>query len=152
MPATNEQIQNVEDLFFQTVPNALAYKTDENLDRMYAYIQGAFPESVLSVAAWEIAFKSCKLKRIAGYIAPVTPEQRRLVDSTPSYLASGLYKTDQTFKDAVDAITRADQEQKELLDWCRVYQNMDPNEAAERLVNEPGFVDAVQKLIDAGLI
>jgi hypothetical protein len=152
MPITNEQIQAVENAFFAAVPEAIAYKTDSNLDALYNYILGAFPESVLSVAAWEIAFKSCKLKKIAGWVAPVTEEQRRLYNSTPAHLVPELYKNDKIFKAAVDAIVIADKERDELLEWCRVYQSMDPEEAASRIVNEPGFSEAVDKLVEAGLI
>lgn len=152
MSVTPEQIEATEAAFFAAVPEALAFRTDANLDILYNFILGAFPESVLSVAAWEIAFKSCKLKRIPGFVQPVTEEQRRLVDSTPSYTARELYRRDTEFRKAFDACARADKEQKDLTDWANTYKSMDPNEAATRLVNEPGFADAVQKLIDAGLI
>jgi len=152
MSATSEQIQAVEDQFFAAVPAALAYKTDENLDRMYAYIQSAFPESILSVAAWEIAFKSCKLKKIAGWVEPVTDEQRQLVDSTPGYIARQKYKTDPEFREAFDLVANEEKERQELLKWARTYQAMDPTEAAQRSLDEPGFKEAVQTLIDEGLI
>jgi hypothetical protein len=152
---TNDQIQAVEDEFFAAVPAALAYKTDENLDRMYAYIQGAFPESVLSVAAWEIAFKSCKLKRIAGYVAPITDQQRRLVNDTPSYIARDLYKTDPEFKAAFDAVAEEESELKRN-PWLRLsanqWRSMDPNRAAQLLVDDENFASSVQRLIDRGEI
>jgi hypothetical protein len=152
MSATSEQIQAVEDQFFAAVPEALAFRTDQNLDVLYNFILGAFPESVLSVASWEIAFKSCKLKRIPGYVEPVTDEQRAMVNDTPGYLARERYNKEPEFRKAFDAVANEEKERKDLLDWHRVYTSMDPNEAAERLVHEPGFESAVQKLIDAGLI
>ena len=40
MGVTAEQIQITENEFFTSTPEALAFKTDENLDRLYAYIVG----------------------------------------------------------------------------------------------------------------
>jgi hypothetical protein len=156
MSVTLEQIQAVDQEFFASTPEAQAYRTDENLGKIYAYLQAAFPEAALTVAARQIAFKDLlakrQLKKIAGWVAPVTEAQRQLVDGTPSYLASEKYKTDPDFRAAFDAIAREEKERQELLNWARTYQTMDPTEAAQRLLDEPGFKEAVQTLIDEGLI
>ena len=63
MGVTAEQIQITENEFFTSTPEALAFKTDENLDRLYAYIVGAWGEtSTTNVACWEIAFKALRGK------------------------------------------------------------------------------------------
>jgi hypothetical protein len=150
--ATNEQIQEVEDQFFAAVPEALAFRTDNNLDILYNFILGAWGTHALTnVSAWEIAFKSCKLKKIAGWIAPITDEQRELVN-VPAHVAREKYKTDPEFKAAWDAIAQADKDRQELLNWARTYQTIDPEEVARRTAEEPGFAEAVQKLVDEGLI
>jgi hypothetical protein len=159
MSVTSEQIQAAEDLFFATVPAALAYRTDVNLDRMLAFIKGAFPEAEANPAAWEIAFKSLntvgKLKRISGYVAPITDEQRRLVNITPSYIARDQYKTDAAFKEAFDLVA-AEEEELKRNPWLRLsssqYLAMDPNRAAQLYVDDPQFAAAVQNLIDRGEI
>src|ERR1700722_3957191 len=98
MVVTVEQVQAVDQEFFASTPEAQAYRTDENVAKIYAYVQGAFPEAALSVAGRQIAFKDLiakgQLKKIAGWVPPVTDEQRRLVDQTPGYIAREKYKTD----------------------------------------------------------
>jgi hypothetical protein len=157
MPS-NEQIESVEQEFFATVPGAAAYDTDETRDRLYSYILGAFKESVLSVAAWEIAFKDLlgkrQVKKIPGYVPPVTDEQRRMIE-VPSYIARERYKTDPEFKAAWDAVA-AEEEEFKKNPWIRLtaaqYMAMDPNHAAQLWVDNEQFQQAVQRLIDRGEI
>jgi hypothetical protein len=153
---TVEQIQAATQEFITNTPEMGAYLTEENIKQIAAYVQGAFPHAVASASAYEVAFKdllaSKKLKRISGYVAPLTEEQRARVRNTPGYIASDLYKNDPEFKRLFDAIAQEEKDRQDLLQWARVYQTMDPTEAARRYVEEPGFSDAVQELIDAGLI
>lgn len=159
MVVTIEQIQAVDQEFFASTPEAQAYRTDENLGKIYAYLQAAFPEAALTVAARQIAFKDLlakrQLKKIAGWVPPVTDDQRRLVDQTPSYKASALYKSDPEFRAAFDAVAAEDAEFKKN-PWIRLsaeqYQAMEPNRAAQLWVDNPQFQEAVQRLIDRGEI
>jgi hypothetical protein len=154
--ATNEEIQQIEDQFFATIRGAAAYDTDETRDRLFSYIMSAFPESVLSVAAWEIAFKSCKLKKIAGWVPPVTDEQRQLVDQTPGYLVRERYAKDPEFRAAWDAIEAEEIEMRKN-PWLKLtaerYNRMcdqNPNRVGLLLVEDDLFKAAVQRLIDKG--
>jgi hypothetical protein len=158
---TNDQIQVTTQAVLKSTPEMAPYDLEDGSlwSKCHAYIMGAFPESILSEAGWQIAFKDLlaqgRLKRIPNYVAPVTDAQRRLVNDTPGYIARDLYKTDPSFREAFDLVAAEEKEHKDLHDWAIRYKTMsetDPNGTAFRLANEPGFSDAVQKLIDAGLI
>ena len=162
MVVTIEQIQAVDQEFFASTPEAEAYRTDENIAKIYAYVQGAFPEAALTVAARQIAFKDLfakhQLKKIAGWVPPVTDEQRRLVDQTPSYKASAFYKSDPEFRAAFDACAAEDEELKRN-PWLKLtaetYNRMcdqNPNRVGLLLVDDDLFKAAVQRLIDRGEI
>jgi hypothetical protein len=156
--ATQQQIENTTAAVLRSTPEMAAYDLEDGSlwSKCHAYIMGAFPESILSEASWQIAFKDLlnngKLKKIPGYVPPVTFEQRQLVDGTPSHLARKRYETDPEFREAFDLIANEQKERQDLLNWARDYNAMDPEEAARRIVEEPGFEAAVQKLIDEGLI
>jgi hypothetical protein len=151
-----EQIQAADQEFFDSTPEAAAYRTEDTIGKIYVYIQAAFPEAALSVPARQIAFRDLlakrQLKKIAGWIPPVSDAQRELVANTPSYIASEKYKNDPELREAFDLVANEEKERQELLKWANVYRTMDPEEAARRIVEEPGFEAAVQKLIDEGLI
>ena len=155
---TDIEIQNAEDNFFAQNQEALAYKTDANLDTLYSYIVGAWGESTLAnVACWEIAYKALngKLKKIPGYKPPVSAEMRAKVANTPGYIAREMYAKDAEFRAAFDAIALEEKDRQDLLKWAKDYRWMsenDPNGTALRLVEEPGFRQAVDKLISEGLI
>jgi PIN domain nuclease of toxin-antitoxin system len=156
--ATNEQIRAAEDALFVSTPEAQAYRTDENLDLLFAYIQDAWGEvATANAACWEIAFKALqgKLKKIPGYKPPVSAEMRARIANTPSYQHRELYARDEAYRIAFDQIAAEEADRQELLAWARVYRTMadnDPNEVTRRYAEEPGFAEAVQKLIDEGLI
>lgn len=157
MPSDTE-IQAAENSFFAQNQEALAYKTDANLDTLYSYIVGAWGEvGTGNSACWEIAYKSLKgkLKRIPGYVPPLTDEERAWVSNTPSYQARDLYKNDKKFRAVFDAIAEEEAELKKN-PWLRLdadtYRNMDPNHAAQLYVDNPLFAAAVQRLIDGGQI
>jgi hypothetical protein len=155
MPVTNEQIEATIAAVLKANPEIAAYDLEDGSlwSKCHAYVQGAFPESILSESAWEIAFRALKpkLKRIPGFVY-ITDEQRTWVNDTPGHVARELYRTDKTFREVFDAIALEEKERQDLLAWARVYKTMDPNEAGFRLVNEAGFKEAVDKLVDAGLI
>ena len=159
MVVTVEQVQAVDQEFFASTPEAQAYRTDENVGKIYAYLQAVFPEAALTVAARQIAFKDllakCQLKKIAGWVEPVTDEQRRLVDQTPAYIAREKYKTDPEFRAAFDACAAEDEELKRN-PWLKLtadqYLAMEPNRAAQLWVDNAQFQEAVQRLIDRGEI
>ena len=153
--ATQQQLEDTTAAVLRSTPEMTAYDLEDGSlwSKCHAYIMGAFPESILSEASWQIAFKDLlkngKLKKIPGYVPPVTDAQRALVDSTPSHLARKRYETDPEFREAFDLIANEEKERQDLL---RDYNAMDPEEAARRIVEEPGFEAAIQKLIDEGLI
>jgi len=156
---TQEQINEATAEFIRSTPDFGPYLTEANCAAIAGYVQGTFPDAILSVSAWEIAFKDLlathKLKRIPNYIAPITDAQRELVAKTPSYIARDLYKTDRVFKQAFDLVAADEKDRQELLAWARTYKIMadsNPNETARRYVEEPGFKEAVEKLISEGLI
>jgi hypothetical protein len=158
MGVNADQIQITENEFFSSTPEALAYKTDENLDRLYAYIVGAWGEnSTTNVSCWEIAYRALKdkLKKIKGYMPAVTDEQRLWVRDTPGYIARELYKTNPEFRAAWDAIAEEEAELKKN-PWLRTtaeqYKNFDPLWAAQRYVDDPQFKEMVERLISEGSI
>ena len=75
---TLEQSNAATREFVANTPELGAYLTEENMKQIGAYVQGAYPDAVTSPAAYEIAFKDLlskgKLKRISGYVAPITEE------------------------------------------------------------------------------
>jgi hypothetical protein len=153
---TVEQIQAADHEFFETTAEAQPYRTEDTIGKIYAYIQAAWPEAALSVSARQIAFRDLlakrQLKKISGWIPPVSDAQRELVANTPSYIASEKYKTNPEFREAFDLVANEEKERQDLLQWSRDYNAMDPEEAARRIVEEPGFEAAVQKLVDANLL
>jgi hypothetical protein len=158
MGVTAEQIQITENEFFSSTPEALAYKTDENLDRLYAYVVGAWGEnSITNVACWEIAYKALKgkLKRVPGYVAPVSDEMRARVDNTPSYQVKELFRTDPEFKAAWEAIAEEEAAVR-ANPWLKMtaekYRSYDPTWCARMYVDNEQFKAAVQTLIDRGEI
>jgi hypothetical protein len=157
--ATAEQIQAATQEFIASTPEMGAYLTAENIEKIAAYVQGAFPDAVSSPAAYEIAFKDLlatrKLKRIPNYVPPITNAERALVRDTPCHLHRELYRNDEAYRTAFDRIAEEEKDRQELLAWANRYRAMaesDPNEVARRVVEEPGFMEAVQRLIDEGLI
>jgi hypothetical protein len=157
MPSDIE-IQAAENEFFAQMQEAQAYRTDENLDRLFAYIQGAWGQAqTANVACWEIAYRALKdkLKKIKGYMPPVTDEQRLWVRDTPGHIARDLYKTNPEFRAAFDAIAEEEAELKKN-PWLRTtaeqYKNFDPLWAAQRYVDDPQFKEMVERLISEGSI
>lgn len=153
---TPEQINAATREFIDNTPEMGAYLTAENIEKLAAYVQGAFPDAIASSSAYEIAFRDLlgkkQLKRIPNYQAPSSAEDRAWVEQTPSYVARELHAKDPKFRTLFDRIANEERDRQDLLTWARTYQTMDPNEAARRIVEEPGFAEAVQELIDAGLI
>lgn len=154
-----DQINAATQEFIASTPESAAYLTNENLEKIAAYVQGAFPDAVASPAAYEIAFRDLlakgKLKRVPGYLPPLTDEERAWVRDTPSYQARDLYKNDKKFRAVFDALAEEEAELKKD-PWVRLdaktYANMDPNHAAQLYVDNPQFASAVQRLIDRGEI
>jgi hypothetical protein len=156
--ATDEQIQAAENDFFASTPEALAFKTDENLDKMFAYIQEAWGENATTnVACWEIAYKALKgkLKRVPGYVAPISDAMRARVESTPSYQVKELLRNDPEFRDAWETIAEEEATAR-TNPWLNLtaekYRSYDPSWCARMYVDNPQFSDAVNRLMDRGEI
>jgi hypothetical protein len=156
--ATNEQIQAAEDALFVSTPEAQAYRTDENLDLLFAYIQDAWGEvATANAACWEIAFKALrsKLKRLPGYQTPVSDEMRARIANTPSYQHRELYARDEAYRVAFNQIAAEDAELKKN-PWLRItaeqYKNFDPNWAAQKWADDEQFRGIVDGFIARGEI
>lgn len=155
--ATEEQIRTVTAEFIRSTPEFAAYLTSENCQTLAAYVDGAFPDAVLSVSAWQIAFKAQKksLKRISGYQEPITDAQRSLVRDTPCYQHRDRYKSDEAYRTAFDLIAAEEAELKKN-PWLRItaeqYQNFDPTWAARNYVDDENFKKMVDGLIARGEI
>lgn len=156
---TPEQINAATQEFIASTPEIGAYLTNENLEKIAAYVQGAFPDAVASPAAYEIAFRDLlakgKLKRVAGYLPPLTDEERAWVRDTPSYQARDLYKNDKKFRAVFDAMAEEEAAAR-VNPWVGMtaekYRSYDPNWCARMYVDNEQFKTAVENLIAQGEI
>jgi len=159
---SQEQIKAATE-FIQSCVAFGQYNTPENLDKIWAYITGAWPNSSAAnlPSSYEIAFRDLldkkKLKAIPNWVAPISPEYRARVRNAGVAETKELYAKDAEFKRAFDLIAEEEEIERKACEadpwrWmtAQEYASIEPVSRGRLYVDSQLFRDAVQRLIDRG--